>query len=183
MKSILRCCYAFQAKSRPCIWDSFCSLGLWEIGFPTTFSPNAPPILVSASCHAVFPMAYKMHPACSTNPRQDKRFVAEWLLRASLNVTLEGSDDPTYQHHSVLDEPVRFFVSFHCVLCGDFCFSHFQLHDFCGPSKLGHGGERFLNFQVIDLEEQRESDTDSFLSAAAICLLSFCLSVGAMPTA
>ena len=36
----------------------------------------------------------------------------------------------TYQHHCVLDGPDRFLVSCHCVLCGDFCFAHFQLHDF-----------------------------------------------------
>ena len=50
--------------------------------------------------------------------------VAAWLLCAALNVTFDGSDDSAYQHHCVPDEPVRFFVSFHCVLCGHFCFAH-----------------------------------------------------------
>ena len=49
-------------------------------------------------------------------PPLNKRFIAEWFLRAALNVTLDGSDDSKYQHYCVLDEPVRIFVSFlaHC---------------------------------------------------------------------
>ena len=30
-------------------------------------------------------------------PRQDRRFVTEWFLRAALSVTLDGSDDSTQQ--------------------------------------------------------------------------------------
>ena len=59
-------------------------------------------------------------------PRQNKRLIAEWFLCAAFNVTLDGSDDSMYQRLCVLGEPVRVFVSFHCVLCGDFCFAHFS---------------------------------------------------------
>ena len=52
-------------------------------------------------------------------PQQKGRFIAEWLLRAALNVALDGSNDSTYLHHCVLDKQDRFFV-----LCGDFCFAH-----------------------------------------------------------
>ena len=65
-------------------------------------------------------------PCMFHQPRQDKRFVTDSLLRAALNVTLDDSDDSTYQHHCVLDEPVRFSVYFQFVLCGDFCFAHFS---------------------------------------------------------
>ena len=50
--------------------------------------------------------------------------VTEWFLRSAIDVALDGPDDSTNQHHRVLDEAVRFFVSFHCVFRGDFCFAH-----------------------------------------------------------
>ena len=70
-------------------------------------------------------------------PRQDRRFVAGWFLRAAPNVAVDGSDDSTYQHHCVLDEPLRFFVSFHCVLCGDFCSAHFSFARFLNVMLAG----------------------------------------------
>ena len=75
-------------------------IGSLEISFANTFSQNEQ-IHVSASCHA----ALHMTSSCLFHqPRQDRRFVAEWLLRAPLNVTPDASDDPTCQHHCVLDE-------------------------------------------------------------------------------
>ena len=57
--------------------------------------------------------------------------------RASTNHGMTGdsspsdsicSDDSTNQHHCVLNEPVPLFVSFHCILCGDFCFAQCSLN-------------------------------------------------------
>ena len=73
----------------------------------------------------------KMHPACVfTNHGRHCDSSPSGFLCAVFNLTFDGSDGSAYEHHCVLDEPVRFFVSFHCVLSGDFCFAHFQLHDF-----------------------------------------------------
>ena len=61
-------------------WDKFLCLLLAMQSF--TWRPPVTTVLTSgqdASC--------MFH-----QPRQDKRFVAEWLLRAALNVTLDGSD-------------------------------------------------------------------------------------------
>ena len=59
-------------------------------------------------------------------PWHDRRVVAEWFLRSAFDVALDGPDDSTNQHHRVLDEAIRFFVSFHCVFRGDFCFARFS---------------------------------------------------------
>ena len=59
-------------------------------------------------------------------PRQIWPVVPECFLCAAFSVTFDGSDDATYQYHCVLDEPVRLLVTFHCILCCDFCFFTFS---------------------------------------------------------
>ena len=86
--------------------------------------------MVTVSCHAVFRMAISRHDffdiwtGCilhvpPTMANGDSSLSGSCVLL--FNVTYHGSDDSTYQHRCVLDEPVRFFVSSHCT---------FQLHDF-----------------------------------------------------
>ena len=57
-------------------------------------------------------------------PGWDLRVFSEFFLRAAVNVASGCADDSAQQHHCVLDEPVRWLVSFHCILCSDFCFAH-----------------------------------------------------------
>ena len=58
----------------------------------------------------------EMHPACSTN----HGMTSELSLRGScvllFDMALDCSDNSTQQHYRVLNEPIRLFVSFHCVL-------------------------------------------------------------------
>ena len=68
-------------------------------------------------------------PCMFDQPRQYGLFITEWLLRVVLNVALYGSKDSTALHHCVLHGPVRFLVSLHCTLCGDFLLCTSRPHD------------------------------------------------------
>ena len=76
------------------------------ICFASTFSPNGTDSCVGflpcSLSNGIFPSRPfwhldRMHPACSTNHGRT----------GALNVTLDGSDDSTQQHHRVLDELIR----------------------------------------------------------------------------
>ena len=94
-----------------CVQDSFCSWHLWRLALPT-LCRHMGRFLAMQSFEWRFLVTIFL--TCG----QD----APCMF--SFNVTFDGSNDSAYQHHCVLDEPVRFFVSFHCVLCGDFCHLH-----------------------------------------------------------
>ena len=53
-----------------------------------------------------------MHAARSTNDGRIGESSLSGSCALAFNVTFDCSDDYTYQHHCVLDEPVRFCVSF-----------------------------------------------------------------------
>ena len=97
-------------------------------------------------------------------PWHDRRVVAEWFLRSAFDVALDGPDDSTNQHHRVLDEAVRFFVSFHCVFRGDFCFARFSY------SISERNGCRFCVALQCDFTVDKQ--VNEFRSSTALRLLS-----------
>ena len=126
MKHSALLCFAFQAKSRTLYLGFILFIGSVEICFANTFSRNGTNYYVGfLPCSLPNGVLTPGQDASCTfhQPRQNKRFIADWFLCASLNVTLDGLDISTFQHHRVLDEPIRLCVSLHRV---DLCFVNFS---------------------------------------------------------
>ena len=99
------------------------------IRLASTFSPNGTNSCVGflpcSLSNVVFPSRPfwhldRMHPACSTN----HGMTGESSLSGSFDIALGCSDNSTQSHYRVLNESIQLFVSFHCVLRGNFCVAH-----------------------------------------------------------